>query len=344
MDQLTGPDGPSVPSAGGRRERSGRAVVVVIVVVGLLLGAGAVAAIEALAPPPSRPVLGPGHRLLPGAALRVVGGYSLTMESSGDLVARHNDQVIWHNGVRSPGARLVLEHSGELVEYSPSSHPVWSVASTGEHSCLLPSITMGTQVVPFPGSGAFGTQPLWTLTRCYYGNLAGHRVGVVGDSITLDAQDHIAAALQGSYAFLISGMLGFRTVGQLPAVQGMMANPRGAPADFVINLGTNDALNGDSDWMGAYSQMLDLIGRRCTLVVTVNTRMGDRQVASRAREINRFLVQQAASRSWVHLVDWNAALDIGDHRSLWLSDRVHPTSQGAQALAHLYLSALQRDC
>lgn len=289
------------------------------------------------------PDLGPGQGLVGGQALGTVSGDRLTLRTDGELVAKHDGKVVWRNKVRSPGARVILQPDGRLKEIASGGRTVWSVRGPGPQSCLLPSITDGIIVARYPDV-PFGDFALWGLAPCYLGNEGGTKVGVVGDSITYGAQPAIEAALKDDYAYQISGIVGFRVKGQLPAIQGMVHNPAGGPGAFVVDLGTNDAIFESPHWEAAYRRALQLIGLRCTVLVTVNE-SGRGIHPAVAKAINRFIARQAAVRPEVHVLDWNALLNEDDNRERWLAaDHVHPTAVGAITLALKMEASLKADC
>jgi hypothetical protein len=297
----------------------------------------------ARAPLAQGPDLGPGQALLPGHALVAVNGYRLTLRRDGDLVATEHGRVFWANHVHSPHAEVLLDPAGSLVEYSVYGVPVWSVGARIADACLQPSITDGTFVVPYPHDAA-GVSPLWNIASCEEGNPGGAKVAVVGDSITLFSQPDIQWALGASYSYQISGMPGFGVGQQLPAVQGMVDNPQGAPSDFVVELGTNDALNHWGGWRTSYRRLLDMVGERCTVLVNVNVTPAD-DAHHEALAINRWLAAQVAAHPNLHLLDWNRALNTGNHRAAWLDPTgIHPNAAGSAVLALLYRAALNRFC
>ena len=97
----------------------------------------------------------------------------------------------------------VTTTAGPLPGSTSSTVPAPSSSSSSSSPATQPSTTADP---PAPGA----TQPPVTLTDpwwAYKGNLDGPRVVVVGDSITAEAQEEIAGALQPDFATQVIGLM-----------------------------------------------------------------------------------------------------------------------------------------
>jgi lysophospholipase L1-like esterase len=169
------------------------------------------------------------------------------------------------------------------------------------------------------------------------------RVAIVGDSITVSSTPQIKHALEGRYTTDIHARPGQRIDQMLVDLHGALAE---RPNAVVVNLGTNDVLQGDTQWHSSFDRMIaDLAGQPCVQITTISTRVtGWVAVPAIAEQINRAIAETAASRAQFHIVDWNAAVHTGDGTQLLVADHVHPSAAGEARLASLIRSALDRNC
>jgi hypothetical protein len=185
----------------------------------------------------------------------------------------------------------------------------------------------------------------------YQGNQSGPKVDVVGDSITWLATPDISGALAPHYAYLVSGKVGYTIAQQQPTINFLLANNSGAPADVIVNLGTNDAMKqhqpgGYPQYQADYNNMVaSLAGVHCVILVTINT-LTDYPSGNTAQTINSDIAQTVATRHNFHEIDWANLISQGNNAQQWLNptDMVHPNAAGQQEIANLYLQALQADC
>lgn len=172
---------------------------------------------------------------------------------------------------------------------------------------------------------------------------------MLGDSITALGASSLEESLGGQYRFSLSGNFG------MTAEQARQAAGELALRTFdqvIINLGTNDVLQGGSpeqavEVIAQYVAMFD--SARCVHLVTVNEHMVNqidgRTTAEDARQINESLRVYAESQERITVIDWNAAAaqslnDAEPPTSTLTSDSIHPTPEGNQALNALYREAL----
>lgn len=181
---------------------------------------------------------------------------------------------------------------------------------------------------------------------------AGPRVAVLGDSITALDAEALQSSLGDDYRFAISGNFG-RTAAQVRPEAEELAQR--TFAQVIINLGTNDVLQGGStrDAVEAIAQYVDLFdSASCVHVVTVNEHMVNQRTGAStgdlAAQFNERLRALADSEDRVHVIDWNAVAeanlnDADPATSTLTEDSIHPTPEGNQALNDLYAEALG-DC
>ena len=162
------------------------------------------------------------------------------------------------------------------------------------------------------------------------------QVDVVGDSITALSQPAIASSLaRNGFNPVIDGVVGIRIAQAAPGVSQLAQNQ---PFGWVIELGTNDAGGGNTQWMLPFLSVWRTISAaRCVVYVTVSPRDG-----AIAAGINAAIRSLAQSHSNVHVLDWG---NLEYTQSGWVEpDGIHPTPAGQVALADAEATALQKDC
>lgn len=181
---------------------------------------------------------------------------------------------------------------------------------------------------------------------------ARERVLVLGDSITSLDAEALEADLGDEYRFAVSGNFGMTTDQVRPEVEAMTER---SFDQVIINLGTNDVLQGESpqhavDVIAQYVAVFD--SARCLHVVTVNEHMANQRsgqsTTGGAGQFNEALRTFAESQDRVRVIDWSAlaaqSLDSSEPPTSTLtSDSIHPTPEGNRALNGLYSDALG-DC
>ncbi len=174
------------------------------------------------------------------------------------------------------------------------------------------------------------------------GHTDPERVAIVGDSITVLSTSHINDALEGPYTTDIRARSGQRIDQMLVELDDAIAE---RPNAVVVNLGTNDVLQGNMHWRTSFDRMIAALAEQpCAEITTISTRVnGWGAVPAIAGQINDALAQAVASHADFHVVDWNAAVHMGSTQ-LVDSDQVHPSAAGQARLASLIRSALDRDC
>jgi hypothetical protein len=184
--------------------------------------------------------------------------------------------------------------------------------------------------------------------RLAYGAATSHdkpRVLVLGDSITDRSQAALKDELGAGFDLSIDGKTSFRVGQQLQSAE------RWSSRDFdqiVINLGTNDAIQGAAVEQSAadLAAMVALFPEaRCIHLVTVNEDIpaeADPEAARRAAQLNHHLWTLAAADPRLHVVDWaalvRAELERGAEPTL---DGVHPTDDAYELLAVAYAASIR---
>jgi hypothetical protein len=333
----------------------GRRMVVVVVAVVVSAAAAAIAVHVAGGvrhhgdvPPVTSaglPAMGPGGQLGAGQSLDD-GGWTLGLERDGALVARSpGGAVVWSGGAHGHrGASLVMQADGDLVERDASGATVWRSGTVGAGSCLLGGQTIGSAIAF--AHPTVRLNPVWSVSPCYAGDLSKVRTAVVGDSIVFVSQPSLEAMLRPRAAYMISGQIGWTIGQQQPAIFTDLYNPEGPARDWIVNLGTNDAIQDDTAWRSAYDAMVaQLVGQPCVLLTTVSTEADTVGHDTIAAQINAAEAATAAAHGNVHVVDWSGLVHVDSHLGQWLlPDRIHPNRAGQEALAAMYGRALDRFC
>jgi hypothetical protein len=105
--------------------------------------------------------------------------------------------------------------------------------------------------------------------------------------------------------------------------------------DWVIELGTNDALASNGNWASDFANEVAAVrAQPCVVFVTVNPRLGPVST-----DIDQAISNAVASHSNFHTLDWG---DIEFQDAKWLlSDGIHPSQSGAVELAKLVHKAVR---
>jgi lysophospholipase L1-like esterase len=168
-----------------------------------------------------------------------------------------------------------------------------------------------------------------------------------GDSITVLATPAIHQLLDPSYDVSVLGVIGIRINQSLPALQSAL---RFHPDAVVVNLGTNDALQGGEHpgWVSGWDKLIRITRNTpCVVLTTINPAADALSHRPIARRINAAIRRLAAQHPVKYKVaDWSGFLrrNIRDQRTYLRAEPslIHPTPAGAEKLAALDQRALAK--
>ena len=168
-----------------------------------------------------------------------------------------------------------------------------------------------------------------------------------GDSITVLASPAIHQLLDPRYDVEVLAVIGIRISQSLPALEAAL---RSHPYAVVVNLGTNDALQGASrtDWVSSWDKLIRITRTTpCVVLTTINAAadaLGHRPVATRLNTRMRALAARNPRKYKV--ADWSHFLtrDVKNLRMYLRAEPIliHPTPLGAVKLAALDQEALAK--
>ena len=194
--------------------------------------------------------------------------------------------------------------------------------------------------------------PLFVLGVAPTARATGVRVPVdiVGDSIMYYAEPATYAELTTGihqYDPTISARPGTTMAQNLPVIEQMQQTasqdaPQGAlRPDWVVELGTNDALRSNPSWWWDFMANLSALHGACVVFVTVGTQLpfGSNAIAG---DIDLSIYYQTLENQNIHEVDWG---DAEYTNANWLlPDHVHPSPAGSRQLADMIHHALNTAC
>ena len=172
-------------------------------------------------------------------------------------------------------------------------------------------------------------------------------VVVDGDSITVLATPALHQRLDPSYDVQVLAVIGIRINQSLPALESAL---RFHPYAVVVNLGTNDALQGGThpDWVSSWDKLIRVLRSTPCVVLTTISPAADalrhRSVATRINADIRALAARDPKKYKV--ADWSRFLSRhSKSQRIYLRPDpvlIHPTPAGAQELALLDQGALAK--
>ena len=184
-----------------------------------------------------------------------------------------------------------------------------------------------------------------TATSCSTGSSCP-RVVMIGNSITLLARPAIGRTLDPVYDVGYVFRVGVR-IDQMVGLVGSDLQDNGPTSAAVIELGTNDAIQGVASTraLASLDRLLATTASvRCVVLTTVNSSAdvrGGGDVAAALNERMRLLA--AADPRRYKVVDWNAfvhSLGPGPFSGYLQADRTHETALGAEWIAASDAAAL----
>ena len=166
----------------------------------------------------------------------------------------------------------------------------------------------------------------------------------VGDSYLEGAKTYLPANFTG-FTQTIFAKVGDTLVGRATYIdQAAASNARGV----IIQLGINDIASGTNQntlRMRIAATMDKLKDVACVGWPTYPTKITGSysRVAPLAPILNGMIRDAAATRPWMHVIEFGPAMDA-DVARLRSGDGLHPTAVGYQLLADAYFTALITDC
>jgi lysophospholipase L1-like esterase len=156
-------------------------------------------------------------------------------------------------------------------------------------------------------------------------------VAIIGDSISQIATPDLTRALR-QYNVYVDAVGGTLMADHLAKIQRVVSE--GQTSDWVIELGTNDALRENPSWASDFTnEVTALEAQTCVVFVTINPRFG-----VIGDGINQAIDSAVASHPNFHSLDWG---DVQLNKPQWLqSDGIHPTKAGSAELAKLERKAI----
>ena len=168
-----------------------------------------------------------------------------------------------------------------------------------------------------------------------------------GDSITVLATPAIHQLLDPRYDVDVLGVIGIRINESLPALQSAL---RFHPDAVVVNLGTNDALQGGEhpDWVSGWDKLIRITRNTpCVVLTTINPAADALSHRPIAKRINAAIRRLAAQHPMKYKVaDWSGFLsrNVRNQRTYLRPEPIliHPTPAGAEKLVTLDQRALAK--
>lgn len=172
-------------------------------------------------------------------------------------------------------------------------------------------------------------------------------VVLVGDSITDMARGQLDEHLGDSWDVEVDAVPGLLIADQQEAVERLV---EGSPDAVVVNLGTNDVLDGRplDESVVDLAAMLDVADEvPCAFVVTINEhifQLGRDDGWNDAAIALNVELRALAEERGIGVIDWSARvgeeLEAGEPDGAVTTDTVHPTEHGIAILVDLYDEAL----
>lgn len=189
---------------------------------------------------------------------------------------------------------------------------------------------------------------VWALAGCSVFETGTTRhLALVGDSITDQTRATFDDELGDDWLIEIDAVPGLRIAEQQAALEDLVAEE---PDAIVVNLGTNDVLNGHplEASFEDMAAMLDAASQvPCSFTVTVNEhifQLGRDDGWNDASIALNVEMRAMAEERGVGIIDWSAEvgrqLEAGEPDGPVTTDTVHPTDLGQDLLIGLYEDAL----
>jgi hypothetical protein len=217
---------------------------------------------------------------------------------------------------------------------SPPSLPAYSSASSPSGATTAPDVAPATTALSpapvgtAPPTTTAGVRPALTARGVQNPTATATNLAIIGDSISelaTSALDHTFR----HYDLFIDAVGGTRMADHLPTIERVESD--GLPRDWVIELGTNDALRApvNLNWASDFAnEVAALQTQNCVIFLTVDPRLGPISVG-----IDDAIAAAVAAHPNFHALDWGT---IEFHKPQWLiADHIHPSGSGIAELAKL---------
>lgn len=277
---------------------------------------------------------------------RPIVGMAATPDGHGYWLVASDGGVFTYGDAGFYGSLAAFHVPLPILSMSPSSDGggYWMVAPDSSASAFGDAQYHSSIECVRPAAPVVGiaSRPAAGLSTNYGGALSGPRVGVIGDSMTALSDCQIAEALGTRYAYQVRGDSGFTMAEALPLLQQMTSDPLGAPQDWIIDLGSNDAGSRQSPtWQTDLDNEIAAVqGSSCVIFLTLPGLLS--QAGPIAAEINQALASAVATHPNFHILDWG---QIEFTQPAWVgSDGVHPTALGSAELAALERQYVDQYC
>ena len=173
----------------------------------------------------------------------------------------------------------------------------------------------------------------------------GDTVEILGDSITVVSDKDLRASL-GDYTLNVQAIGGLRT-DQLQGAAEQAATSH--PKQVIINLGTNDVLQGkglDQVKASLDKMIATFSSADCIHVVTLNTHIitSSASSASALKSANDAIDELIAAHNNVDKIDWNKIVEESNDttgKETVTIDSIHPNPKGQLLLAQAYANAVK---
>jgi lysophospholipase L1-like esterase len=168
------------------------------------------------------------------------------------------------------------------------------------------------------------------------GSPNGRALYDIGDSITFLSMKNLERTLW-PYSYTVDGDSGTTMAQRLPTIQQVVATT--PPQKWVIELGTNDMLSGNPNWLADFQNEVGTVaGQRCVILITVSP-----YLSADAPTLDQQMWRVAQSNPTFHVLDWG---NTEFSKPNWTNepDDIHPSKKGSAELAKLEHQALRQMC